>query len=72
MGRREPDFRVLHFIREGKPPIVWDELVQLWYRVENYEALETIVDIAIREHMPLWAAEESFKQSWLEWRQANW
>lgn len=71
MPERDPDVGVLLFIR-GKNPIAWEELLGLWQRVQNYEALETIVDIAIREHMPLWAAEESFKESWLAYRQANW
>lgn len=68
MEPREPDYDVLHFIRAGKP-IRWDELLQLWDRVQNYEALETIVDIAMNEHMPIWAAEESFRKSWLAYRQ---
>jgi hypothetical protein len=66
----EPDFDVLHFIRAGKL-IRWDELLQLWERVQNYEALETIVDIAVNEHMLIWAAEESFRASWQAYRQMN-
>lgn len=71
MEPREPDFDVLHFIRAGKT-IRWDELLELWYRVQNYEALETIVDLAVTQHMPIWAAEEHFKKTWLAYRQANW
>ncbi|GAB4018794.1 hypothetical protein [Spirosoma koreense] len=56
---REPNRGVLNFIRENKP-IRWDEPLELWYRLQDYEAQETIVDIAIREHMPIWAAEQTF------------
>jgi hypothetical protein len=61
---------VLHFIREGKP-IAFQDVVNLWERTQNYEMLETIVDIAVDNHMPLWAAEQQYRKEWNDYQQSN-
>lgn len=71
MEPREPDFGVLHFIQDHQS-VRWVELVKLWYRVQNYEALESIVDIAASEHISLQVAEEWFNYQWQEKKQASW
>ena len=56
----EVDYSVLHFIRAGKP-IAFDDILQLWNRTQDYIIVETVVDIAMRKQMPLWAAEEVWR-----------
>ncbi|MBD2700174.1 hypothetical protein IC229_05975 [Spirosoma sp. BT702] len=54
---RVPNMGVVNLLREGKT-FSFTDIMILWYRCQNYEILETYLDNADKNHIPIWAAEE--------------
>lgn len=67
----ETHLGVLHFICDQKP-VCFNEVLALWARVQNYVALETIVDLSISRHISLSQAEQDFKDWWYAYQQMSW
>ena len=40
------------------------ELLELWLRTKNYIAFEPILDLAVNQSMPIWAAEQIWRDWW--------